>query len=163
MCPFDSSYSPVVDGDPGQYVLSIPIRTDKILHGIVLRGERTSHFFADFDEKLLMQISHLIIQLLNNALMVDSSYQRLDSALIAQERISKLCEVVKTLTGTLDLEDLTPNIMTKACELLKAGRCSLFMVLVIFLFRIYKEFESTVMIQSMHVLFVTTPQQVGLL
>lgn len=127
-CSLHSSYSPEVDGPPEQSVLSMPIRADKTLYGIVLRGKKAPHFFTDFDEKLLIKISPLIIQSLNNALMVDSNFKKLDTALIAQERITKLLEVAKALSGTLDLEDLTPNIMTRACELLKADRCSLFMV-----------------------------------
>jgi putative methionine-R-sulfoxide reductase with GAF domain len=44
------------------------------------------------------------------------------------ERLKALLDVAEALSGVLDIDALIPVIMTRACELLNAERCSLFLI-----------------------------------
>jgi len=124
-----SAYSPNVDlsGDQSCLVLPIVVSEEKKVYAIVLRGKRRPSFFTDIDEKLLSRISRFVITALRSSELLEKGFDNLDYSLKSQERLQSLLDVAQTLSGQLEIGVLIPNILTKACELVKADRCSLFM------------------------------------
>lgn len=96
-------------------VLSIPIRDQDspMIYSVVLRGKRLPRFFTEHDE-------------LNSAMSAERSHQQLEDSMKKQGDLKMLLEVAEILSGELKFEDLIPKIMSKACDLVKASRCSLF-------------------------------------
>lgn len=124
-----SAYCPKSD-NAEQSLLSLPIRDPdtQILYALVLRGKRIPPFFTDTDEKILAKLSSYIIMSLIASETIEKNHQALKDSLRQQKRLGTLLEVAEALSGQLRMDVLIPNIMNKACDLVKADRCSLFMV-----------------------------------
>jgi GAF domain-containing protein len=129
-CSVHPNYNSRSDGAGDQSLLVIPIRDSEsgIVHGIALRAKRMPQFFTDLDEKLLVRLSPAVIASLNASQGVERSYRGLEEAMKTQNRLRSLLDVAEGLSGQLNLGELVPSIMQRACELVKADRCSLFMV-----------------------------------
>lgn len=125
-----SSYVAKADINGDFSVLTIPIRDQDrpIVYAVVLRGKRLPSFFTENDEKILSRIIPYIISSLNSALNVEKNYQSLDESMKQQTSLRSLLEVAEILSGELKIDDLIPKIMARACELVMASRCSLFLV-----------------------------------
>ncbi|OHS97092.1 3'5'-cyclic nucleotide phosphodiesterase family protein [Tritrichomonas foetus] len=125
-----SAYHPRSDGTGEQSVLMIPVKDQDspIVYGLVLRGKRLPSFFTDLDEKILAQISPLIISSLNSSELVEKSFKSLEDAKKNTDRLHSLLEVAECISGQLHIDSLIESIMNRACDLVKADRCSLFMV-----------------------------------
>lgn len=125
-----AAYNKRTDGNGEQSVLIIPVKNPRntLVYGLVLRGKRLPHFFTDIDEKNLAKIAPVVVAGLNSSEFVESSFQRLEESVRAQKRLQNLLEVAEVLSGQLHIDELIPSIMNRACDLVKADRCSLFMV-----------------------------------
>ena len=125
-----AAYNARSDGNGEQSLLVIPFKDQSNfrIYGLVLRGKRLPSFFTDTDEKILMKLAPIVIASLNSSEVVERSFQSLEDSVRAQKRLQSLLEVAETLSGQLHIDELIPSIMTRACDLVKADRCSLFMV-----------------------------------
>ncbi|OHT09398.1 3'5'-cyclic nucleotide phosphodiesterase family protein [Tritrichomonas foetus] len=125
-----AAYNSRTDGNGEQSVLVVPVKDPVCprVYGLVLRGKRLPHFFTDTDEKILAKIASVVVASLNSSEVVERSFQSLEDSMRAQKRLQSLLEVAETLSGQLHIDELIPSIMTRACDLVKADRCSLFMV-----------------------------------
>ena len=124
------SYNPKTDGNGDQSVLVMPVRDQDspVVYAIVLRGKRIPQFFTDNDEKILAKMAPYVISSLNSAEILERNHRALKDSIHQQKRLRSLLDVAETLSGQLRMDILIPNIMQRACELVKADRCSLFMV-----------------------------------
>ena len=129
-CRVHSAYNPKADGNGDYSVLIIPVKDpdDPLIYAIVLRGKRIPQFFTDYDEKILARVASYCIASLSSAEIVEKNHLALEESLKQQKRLRSLLEVAETLSGQLRMDILIPNIMTRACDLVKADRCSLFLV-----------------------------------
>lgn len=125
-----SAYNKRTDGRGDQSLLVIPVKdsSNTNLYGIVLRGKRLPQFFTDIDQKILAKLAPIIVASLHSSEFVEKSYQSLEDSVRAQKRLQSLLAVAETLSGQLHIDQLIPSIMNKACDLVKADRCSLFMI-----------------------------------
>jgi GAF domain-containing protein len=125
-----SAYHPKTDGNGDYSCLVIPIRDpdSPLLYALVLRGKRIPQFFTDNDEKILARIAPYVISSLNSAEIIETNHRALKASMHQQKRLRALLDVAETLSGQLQMDILIPKIMQRACELVKADRCSLFMV-----------------------------------
>ncbi|EAY15670.1 3'5'-cyclic nucleotide phosphodiesterase family protein [Trichomonas vaginalis G3] len=124
-----SAYVEKADGNGDYSVLSIPVRDpdNRYVYAVVLRGKRNPQFFTDNDEKILSRIIPYIIASLNSAFVAEKNHHDLEDAIRQQKRLRSLLEVAEILSGDLQIDSLIPKIMSRACDLVKADRCSLFM------------------------------------
>ena len=129
-CRVHSAYNPRTDGNGDYSVLIIPVRDpdEPIVYALVLRGKRIPQFFTDYDEKILARVASYCIASLTSAEIVEKNHLALEESLKQQKRLRSLLEVAETLSGQLRMDILIPNIMTRACDLVRADRCSLFLV-----------------------------------
>lgn len=129
-CRVHSAYNEKTDGNGDYSVLAIPVRDPNmpVTYAIVLRGKRIPQFFTDYDEKILARVSGYCIASLTSAEIVEKNHMALEESLRQQKRLRSLLEVAETLSGQLRMDVLIPNIMSRACDLVKADRCSLFLV-----------------------------------
>ncbi|OHT11136.1 3'5'-cyclic nucleotide phosphodiesterase family protein [Tritrichomonas foetus] len=125
-----SAYCAKTDGNGDYSVLVIPVRDpdSPLIYALVLRGKRIPQFFTDNDEKILARIAPYVIASLNSAEIIEKNHRALKDSMHQQKRLRSLLDVAETLSGQLRMDILIPNIMQRACELVKADRCSLFMV-----------------------------------
>ena len=125
-----SAYHEKTDGNGDHSCLSIPVRDpdNPLLYSIILRGKRTPQFFTDNDEKILARVIPYIIASLTSAEIVEKNHKALKDSMHQQKNLRALLEVAEYLSGQLKMDDLIPNIMTRACDLVKSDRCSLFIV-----------------------------------
>lgn len=129
-CKLHSAYNQKSDGTGDQSILVLPVRDPDSFRAfaVVLRGKRSPHFFTDIDEQQLTVLAPIIISTLNSSQIVEKSYLSLEESMKAQERLKALLDVAENLSGELHIDELIPSIMNRACHLVKADRCSLFMV-----------------------------------
>lgn len=129
-CNTHAAYHARSDAPGEQSVLAMPFfdQDSPNTYGIILRGKRIPTFFTDHDEKILAKISPLIIASLYASESIERSFQSLDESTRTQKRLQSLLDVASNLSGQLKIDSLIPSIMNKACELVNADRCSLFMV-----------------------------------
>ena len=124
-----SAFSSKSDGNyDSALILPVQDSDSSIIYGLVLRGKRFPNFFTDDDEKILTQISPILINSLNSSLFVEKSFKNLEEAKKTAERLQSLLDVAEVLSGQLHMDTLIESIMSRACDLVKADRCSLFMV-----------------------------------
>lgn len=125
-----SAYNQKADGNGDYSVLAMPVRDpdSPVIYALVLRGKRVPQFFTDYDEKILSRVASYVISALVSAEIVEKNHLALEESLRQQKRLRSLLEVAETLAGQLRMDVLIPNIMTRACDLVKADRCSLFLV-----------------------------------
>jgi GAF domain-containing protein len=77
---------------------------------------------------MLARIAPYLISSLNSSELLELSHRSLKDSLVQQKRLVALLEVAETLSGQLRMEQLVDKIMSQACGLVQADRCSLFMV-----------------------------------
>ncbi|OHT07438.1 3'5'-cyclic nucleotide phosphodiesterase family protein [Tritrichomonas foetus] len=125
-----SAYHEKTDGNGDYSCLSIPVRDpdNPLLYAVILRGKRTPQFFTDNDEKILARVIPYVISSLTSAEIVEKNHRALKDSMHQQKRLRALLEVAEYLSCQLKMDDLIPNIMARACELVKSDRCSLFIV-----------------------------------
>ncbi|EAY15547.1 GAF domain containing protein [Trichomonas vaginalis G3] len=113
-----------------QSILVLPVigPTNAMTYGIALRGKRQPAFFTDSDEKLLARVSPIIFSSLAASEAIEESHKQVEASNVAQNRLKSLLDVAKSISCQLDIRELIPMIMNKACDLVCADRCSLFMV-----------------------------------
>ena len=118
---FDSKF----DGDGDSAFLSIPYISDENrIWSIVFKGRSSPPFYSKTDESFLIAIIPFAIKSIFTSLQPPSDLPQLDF----QHRLTVLLDVAETLSGVLDIETLIPTIMERACQILHADRCSLFLV-----------------------------------
>ena len=129
-CRVHSAYNPKADGNGDYSCLVIPVRDpdSPVIYALVLRGKRMPQFFTDSDEKILARIAPYVISSLSSAEVMEKNHRALKDSMHQQKRLRSLLDVAETLAGQLRMDVLIPKIMQRACELVKADRCSLFMV-----------------------------------
>lgn len=125
-----SAYYEKTDGNGDYSCLGIPVRDpdNPLYYAVVLRGKRTPQFFTDNDEKILARVIPYVISSLTSAEIVEKNHRALKDSMHQQKRLKSLLDVAEYLSGQLKMEDLIPNIMERACDLVKSDRCSLFTV-----------------------------------
>ena len=125
-----SAYNQKVDGTSDHSLMVVPIKNQHSMKtcAIVLRGKKIPYFFTEKDEKLLALIAPIVITALTSSEVVEKCFMDLDESKKAQKRQQCLLDVAEALSGRLHFDELIPCIMNKACELVNADRCSLFIV-----------------------------------
>ena len=121
------NYLESVDGPSDEPSLFVPYKSELeegFVWAIVLRGRINPPYFTKSDESQLLALAPFALKSIeaNLSYFGSSQYQSLE------ERLKTLLEVAETLTGVLDIDNLIPTIMSRACSLLNASRCSLFIV-----------------------------------
>ena len=81
--------------------------------------------FSVVDEALFNAMLPFAVKVLCFAISPPQVDQQLDHF---EQRLKALLEVAEILSGVLDIDLLLPTIMDRACQLLNAERCSLFLV-----------------------------------
>lgn len=114
--------------DQSIFVLPVLGPSNNMTYGIALRGKRQPSFFTDFDEKLLARVAPIVFSSLAASEAIEESHRQVEASQVAQNRLKSLLDVAKSISCQLDIRELIPSIMTKACDLVAADRCSLFMV-----------------------------------
>lgn len=125
-----SAYNPKVDGSSDHSLIVMPVKDPHSmkLYAIALRGKKIPYFFTEKDEKLLELIAPIVVTALSSSEVVEKCFLDLEESKKAQKRQQCLLDVAETLSGRLHFDELIPCIMNKACELVNADRCSLFIV-----------------------------------
>ena len=128
-CEMHAAFNPKTDiVDQSIFALPIVSQASPITYGIVLRGKTTPSFFTDADEKLLARLAPIILTTLVSSEQIENSHLLVEKSNVQQGKLRALLDVARTLSGQLKIEELIPSIMMKACNLVQADRCSLFMV-----------------------------------
>ena len=119
-------YNSNIDGLLPECFLAIPYK-DKLnqIWVCCLKGLTNKKYFNYFEENLLLILLPFIIKSLSFLFLTPEYYQEFDQF---ETRLKALLDVAEILSGTLDIDTLLPTIMDKACLLLNAERCSLFLV-----------------------------------
>ena len=120
------NYLQTIDGFPNEPVLCMPfLEKSKRIWTVVLRGRKSPPYFSPNDKAKLKAVVPFAVQSISSAVLpqkIDNQSQQF------QERLSALLEIAEALSGVLQIDQLIPLIMSKAAYLLKAERCSLFLV-----------------------------------
>ena len=85
-------------------------------------------FFTSYDEKTLSKVAPYVISSLLSSHLIEDSHSLLKDSHMQQKRLAALLEVAESLSCQLRMDVLVPSILNKACELVRADRCSLFML-----------------------------------
>ena len=134
-----------VDGDVDEPVLIQTFQTNNntTTYAIVLRGKTNHTQFSTIDCRKIEAISILLSMQYDVKDKKDADEQDEDDKKGAQKkknnedddetnkyynRLQALLSVAEVIFGMLDLDELLPTIMEKACSLLKTERCSLFIL-----------------------------------
>ncbi|OHS96011.1 3'5'-cyclic nucleotide phosphodiesterase family protein [Tritrichomonas foetus] len=118
-------YTESVDGPPDDPALFIPYNGENgIVWAIALRGRHNPPYYTKSDESSLLAFAPFALKSIEANLFSFGSTQYHS----LEERLTTLLDVAETLTGVLDIDNLIPTIMERACILLNASRCSLFIV-----------------------------------
>ena len=119
-------YNPKIDNQGDLACLVVPYKQDENkIWGIVLHGRIHPTTFSKLDENLLLALAPFAVKSLTTSLYPPPDLPQLDDF---EKRLGVLLEVAQTLSGVLDIDTLIPTIMERACNLLHAERCSLFLV-----------------------------------
>lgn len=120
-------YNEVIDGPSDDPSLFVPYRSeteDNVIWAIALRGRVSPPYYTKSDEAALLAFAPFAIKSIEANFSYFGSYQYQS----LEERLTALLDVAETLTGVLDIDKLIPMIMARACNLLGAERCSLFII-----------------------------------
>jgi len=119
-------YNPIADGDRSQAVVAgVFVDSSDQKWVCILRSPIVTNCFSIIDQKVLSAV----IPFASRALSFLFSPPEMDKELDQFEhRLKALLEVAENLSGVLDIDTLLPTIMDRACSLLNAERCSLFLV-----------------------------------
>ena len=122
----NKNYYAQVDTHGDESCLIVPMKEDdNRIWGIVLHGRVQPQTYTKVDENLLLALAPFAIKSLSTALHPPPDLPQLDDF---EKRLGVLLEIAQALSGVLDIETLIPTIMERACNLLHAERCSLFLV-----------------------------------
>jgi len=106
--------------------LCIPFKAgENRLWSIVLRGREAPPYYSKVDEMKMISLAPFVVYSIANALLPSSDLPQFDDY---EQRLSTLLEIAGTLSGALDIDKLIPMIMSRAKDILRAERCSLFLV-----------------------------------
>ena len=118
-------YEPI-DGHGDNAILCVPFRLKENRQwAVVLRGRVSPPHYNKTDEATLMALAPFAIKSISSAILPPSDLPQFDDF---EKRLEILLEVAESLSGELDIDALIPTIMERACNLLNAQRCSLFLV-----------------------------------
>ena len=117
------TYNSEIDGIEDESVLCIPYKDDseQIWCFVMRRKER----FTYISEIVFSVFIPFIVRTLTFIVSPPQLEAQLDNF---EKRLKALLEVAEILSGVLDIDVLLPTIMDRACQLLNAERCSLFLV-----------------------------------
>ncbi|EAX94584.1 3'5'-cyclic nucleotide phosphodiesterase family protein [Trichomonas vaginalis G3] len=119
-------YNENVDNYGDQSALIVPyVQEDGKVWGIALHGRVKTNGYTKLDENLLLSLAPFAVKSLSTSLHPPPDLPQLDDF---EKRLAALLEIAQALSGVLDIETLIPTIMERACNLLHAERCSLFLV-----------------------------------
>ena len=118
-------YNKDYDGDPDAPALGLFNISDdsNTIWAVILRGHKTP--YSIISESILSAVFPFAIRALQFVVSPPQIDAQLDHF---EQRLKALLEVAEILSGVLDLDILLPTIMDRACKLLNAERCSLFLV-----------------------------------
>ena len=120
------AYNETSDGFHDEPVLAQPmIDQANRCWTVVLRGRANPRYFRNDDLAELRALIPFVIQSMCGSMSPPQFEAQLDDF---EQRLSALLEVAEILSGVLDIDVLVPTIMERACSLLNAERCSLFLV-----------------------------------
>ena len=92
---------------------------------IGLRGRTTMPYYTKSDETQFRALLPFAVKAICAKVSPKTGNEAYESL---EERLTALLEVAETLAGVLDIDQLIPTIMKRACALLDADRCSLFLM-----------------------------------
>ena len=122
-CP---NYYEPFDGPKDNPGLSVPFKDHSgIIWAINIYGSKDGRPFTTVNEQFLAALSPFIAKILNYIFHPPHMNGQLENF---ENRLKALLEVAEILSGVLDIDILLPTIMDRACQLLNAERCSLFLV-----------------------------------
>lgn len=122
----NKNYNPNVDGNGDQAILCVPCQLDEARRwAIVLRGRVSPPHYSRCDEHTLLALTPFACKSISAAILPPSELPQFDDF---ESRFQALLEIAMTLSGQLDIDNLIPMIMSRACSLLNAQRCSLFLI-----------------------------------
>lgn len=114
------------DGNPDDSFLAVPVKlSQKRTWAIVLRGRVSPPYYSKQDEVTFSALAPFAAKSIASALVPHSIPPQYEGL---EQRFKTLLDVAQQLSGALDIDSLLPMIMEKACKLLNAQRCSLFLV-----------------------------------
>ncbi|OHS93072.1 3'5'-cyclic nucleotide phosphodiesterase family protein [Tritrichomonas foetus] len=120
------SYNEVSDGYHDEPILAQPyFDSENRIWTVVLRGRANPRYFRASDASELRAIIPFVIKSMCASMSPPQFEAQLDDF---EQRLTALLEVAEILSGVLDIDVLIPTIMERACSLLNAERCSLFLV-----------------------------------
>ncbi|KAH0794336.1 3'5'-cyclic nucleotide phosphodiesterase family protein [Histomonas meleagridis] len=120
------SYHEASDGFHDEPILSQPYVDDSHrFWTVVLRGRANPGYFRTEDAIELRSVLPFVFKSMTCSMTQPQFEAQLDDY---EQRLSALLEVAEIISGVLDIDTLVPLIMEKACTLLNAERCSLFLV-----------------------------------
>ena len=120
------SYNEVSDGYHDEPILAQPyFDTENRIWTVVLRGRANPRYFRSSDASELRAVIPFVIKSMCASMSPPQFEAQLDDF---EQRLTALLEVAEILSGVLDIDVLIPTIMERACSLLNAERCSLFLV-----------------------------------
>ena len=120
------SYNEVSDGYLDEPILAQPyFDTQNRIWTVVLRGRANPSSFHSSDSSELRAVIPFVIESMCASMSPPQFEAQLDDF---EQRLTALLEVAEVLSGVLDIDVLIPTIMDRACSLLNADRCSLFLV-----------------------------------
>lgn len=123
-------YNPQFDGNEESSALAISTMSDSMTTwAVILRGHKNAEKveipFTIIEESILNAVFPFALRALRFVVSPPQIDAQLDHF---EQRLKALLEVAEILSGVLDLDILLPTIMDRACKLLNAERCSLFLV-----------------------------------
>ncbi|OHS94792.1 3'5'-cyclic nucleotide phosphodiesterase family protein [Tritrichomonas foetus] len=120
------NYYEKVDGPKDESALAVPY-TDNSGNkwAAVLHGPNNKIPFTVLEETILSATIPFAVRALGFVFSPPQIDAQLDHF---ENRLKALLEVAEILSGVLDIDILLPTIMDRACKLLNAERCSLFLV-----------------------------------
>ena len=119
-------YLESIDGVGDDPVVCVPFSMkDNKRWALVLRGRVSPPYFNKVDEAQLIALAPFAIKTIAAANLPPSESSQFDDF---EKRLETLLDIAEVLSGELDIDKLIPTIMSRACSLLNAQRCSLFLV-----------------------------------
>lgn len=122
----DKAFNPKIDGSGDESALFGFHEDESGKRWVIgLRGRTTMPYYTKSDEAQFKALVPFAIKAICAKVSPKTGNEVYESL---EERLTALLEVAETLAGVLDIEQLIPTIMKRACALLDADRCSLFLM-----------------------------------
>lgn len=114
------------DGNPADAFLGVPHvdSSSQVWAGVARKSIKRGRF-SIVDQSIFNVLLPFAVKVLCFAVAPPHRDKQLDHL---EQRLKALLEVAEILSGVLDIDILLPTIMDRACRLLNAERCSLFLV-----------------------------------